>query len=421
MVERSETIVVNYEQVSRAFPSTEAADESVRLAVDDPVEQTVFLGALAHVQRVLEVDQTDPAVFSAPRDAVTARFQTLAAQYAREADRAAPLPPGGFEVAFDHNDWLGFIKGMPVAWFLGRFRKHRFLPPSDPQTAADRLRIALVSDWATGLYGARPIANAISTDPEGYDYIVHLGDVYWTGTDEEVEERFLQWWPQITDATSRALNGNHEMYSGGGGYFKRILPEFEQSSSVFAIQNRHWLIVGLDTGYDEHDLAKNQAEWLRDLLAKSGERKVILLSHHQLFSNTARTQGFRIQRKLAELLEHKMIFAWYWGHEHIASIYNEHPTWGLFGRCIGHGGMPEFRKKRDPTLATKINGRDFYKLPEVPPNPSCLVLDGPNPNIRGYEEKYLPNGYLTIQIDGSSFVETLRDADGNAIYENQLA
>ena len=53
---------------------------------------------------------------------------------------------------------------------------------------------------------------------------------------------------------NRALNGNHEMYSGGFGYFKLILPAFEQDSSYFALQNEHWLLVGLDTAYVDHDM-----------------------------------------------------------------------------------------------------------------------------------------------------------------------
>ena len=33
----------------------------------------------------------------------------------------------------------------------------------------------------------------------------------------------------------------------------------------------------------------------------------------------------------------KKIFAWYWGHEHRCALYDQHPKWGVFGRCIGNG------------------------------------------------------------------------------------
>lgn len=417
-----EPVVVNYHQVAGAFPAAEVAHEGLRAEVGDPILETRLRAALAHVQLELRDAQTDPDVFTAPADAVTARFQTLAAQYARETGQTAPAAPGGLEVKFDTEDWLGFLKGFSIPWLLGRIRRHSFVPPGDPEPTSEKLRIALLSDWATGLYGARPIAATIADTKGGFDYVIHLGDVYYTGTPDEVEDRFLDCWPTIDGGKSRALNGNHEMYSGGKGYFDRILPAFGQGSSAFAIQNTRWLIVGLDTGYHEFDLAKGQAEWLRDVVSRAGDlRRVVLLTHHQLFSNTAKTQGVHMQAKLADLLEDKRIFAWYWGHEHIASIYEAHPIWGLHGRCIGHGGMPEFRKKRPGKPEISIDGHDFYRLPAVFPNPSCLVLDGPNPYIRGYESRYSPNGYLTLEIDSTSFVEKLCAPDGTVLFSQELA
>ena len=59
---------------------------------------------------------------------------------------------------------------------------------------------------------------------------MHLGDVYYSGTEKEVEERFLKVWPTEAATINRALNGNHEMYSGGFGYFKLILPAFGQAA-----------------------------------------------------------------------------------------------------------------------------------------------------------------------------------------------
>src|SRR5439155_9589200 len=105
-----------------------------------------------------------------------------------------------------------------------------------------------------------------------YQLLVHLGDVYYAGTQDEVENRFLSLWPRRVGAINRAANSNHEMYSGGYGYFDQTLRRFGQSSSVFALQNDHWLLVGLDTAYAEHDLAHRQAEWLANLVADSGDR-----------------------------------------------------------------------------------------------------------------------------------------------------
>jgi len=60
---------------------------------------------------------------------------------------------------------------------------------------------------------------------------------------------------------SFALNGNHEMYADGNGYWKLVLPRMGlkercsewgagQWASFFCLENKHWRIIGLDTGYN---------------------------------------------------------------------------------------------------------------------------------------------------------------------------
>ena len=51
-----------------------------------------------------------------------------------------------------------------------------------------------------------------------------------------------------------ALNGNHEMYALGYGYFDHILPKLGvrgsprgQRASYFCLENDHWRIIALDT------------------------------------------------------------------------------------------------------------------------------------------------------------------------------
>ncbi len=65
-------------------------------------------------------------------------------------------------------------------------------------------------------------------------YAIHLGDVYYVGDRNEVDENFLGiknehnnfepcLWPKGL-LGSFALNGNHEMYARGFAYFDRMLP-----------------------------------------------------------------------------------------------------------------------------------------------------------------------------------------------------
>ena len=107
----------------------------------------------------------------------------------------------------------------------------------------------------------------------------------------EYKKRFLPYWPVRENERDRVsswcLNGNHDMYSGGFGYFDFLLadPRFarQQGSSYFSLRNDHWHILGLDTAYKDESLHGRQPEWVESELTSSG-RAGLLLSHHQLFS-----------------------------------------------------------------------------------------------------------------------------------------
>ncbi|HWZ60160.1 MAG TPA: hypothetical protein VNW46_14380, partial [Gemmatimonadaceae bacterium] len=94
--------------------------------------------------------------------------------------------------------------------------------------------IALAADWGTGTDSAYRVGDAIAArHPE---ITMHLGDVYYTGAAAEFEDYFLpdNCWPRGTLGTY-ALNGNHEMYSGGHGYFDHALPRLDQRASYFCL------------------------------------------------------------------------------------------------------------------------------------------------------------------------------------------
>jgi hypothetical protein len=279
----------------------------------------------------------------------------------------------------------------------------------------------MMGDWGTGLYGAPVCADTIGKDPKGCGLLLHLGDVYYSGTEKEVAERFLALWPQVPGATSRALNSNHEMYTGGHAYFNQTLHQFGQASSCFAWRNDHWLLVGLDSAYLDHDLGMGQAEWLEGLVAGAGGRKVVLFTHHQPFSLVEK-QGPKLVDKLAGLLDDRRIFAWYWGHEHRCVIYDPHPAWGLHGRCIGHGGYPYFRTKPPGAeLARQTGDVAWYRLRARNLIPAGFLLDGPNPYVPGHEQRYGPNGYAALEFQGDHLVEAIHAPDGMEVFRQELA
>jgi hypothetical protein len=187
----------------------------------------------------------------------------MAEQAAAGKGTQEPLESGGYEAKFDERDAAGWAFSLR-AWWRRYMDKHTFLPPpSEPQNLEkNEFRLALLGDWGTGLYGAPLCATSISENKPAYDVLLHLGDVYYAGTEREVESRFLKLWPNVSGAISRATNSNHEMYSGGNAYFRQTLAAFHQSSSLFAFSSKHWLLTG-----------KQEAGWqftMRQLYEKSG-------------------------------------------------------------------------------------------------------------------------------------------------------
>lgn len=235
--------------------------------------------------------------------------------------------------------WLTIALEKAKLLFKGKRKFVKHSSASDLRYAlADGARVALLSDWGGGNEHAQAVAGQVGLRKP--DHCIHLGDVYYSGTKEEVEEHFLRYWPApAPPGRSFALNANHEMYSGGYGYFDVILKGFGQKASYFSLGNERVRLIGLDTGYVEHNLNKEQLEWL-DVLLNEGDAKNILLSHHQPFSafESGGAGEHRLQQWLKPYMDAGKITAWFWGHEHLLALYK--PYMKIKGRCIGNGCFP---------------------------------------------------------------------------------
>jgi hypothetical protein len=241
---------------------------------------------------------------------------------------------------FDNLDpgWLGVVYQKAKLLFKGKhkFIKHSSLKDLRYSLQGNPVTIALIADWGGGNNHAQAVSNEIRK--RNPDYVIHLGDVYYAGTDDEVKKRFLNLWPgSLTAGRSFALNSNHEMYSGGYAYFDTTLPKFGQKASYFCLENSDWRFIGLDTGYIEHDLNVEQMEWLSALVNES-DKKNILMSHHQAFSayESSGAGEERLQNWVKDITN--KITGWFWGHEHLCVVYKSYK--GIKGRCIGHGCFP---------------------------------------------------------------------------------
>lgn len=276
---------------------------------------------------------------------------------------------------------------LDAGWLtaLFYFLYYRLLPekvhpfgctPRIAQLAGSRgeTRIAIIGDWGTGSYGEKggpavAVMGAIQALNPQPDYLIHMGDVYYAGTeglvDElgEEQENFMNLWPrdrwggQAKKNTSFTLNSNHEMYDGANGYFKVALADsntpfaVQNTTSYFALFAKPWLILGLDSAYyadpDElfmvgglGDPNGDQTKWVGANFGHLKGKNVIVLTHHNGISNDGSKQE-PIWAEMAKALNGRPDY-WYWGHIHNGIVYaNTLPAVeGVNVRCIGHGAIP---------------------------------------------------------------------------------
>ncbi len=410
--------IVSYETLTAAFtPYLEHVGRRVPSleGLEGLTDATLPASAISQITaglQVLEKEKRNPDVMSGTEDRMASLIQTYAAQ---QAKTVVPASSDGLEAKFDNNDLLGWI-GSFFTWWR-KIRPHTWQTPAPaPDKIANRFRIAVFGDWGTGLYGAPVLARAIAVDKAGFQVVLHLGDTYYSGVNDEIKERLLADWPKVAGAVNRSLNGNHEMYTGGHAYFDLALKQFAQPSSCFAFQNDHWLLVGLDSAYADHDIYDPEMSWFEPLVAQRGDRKLVLFSHHQPYS-LLDVQGPKLISKLEKHLQNKDIFAWYWGHEHRCVLYDDHPVWRLKGRCIGHGGFPYFR---DGVAGPSPAKPEWVRLASKNLVPGGELLDGQNLYIRGHESEYGPHGYAVLEFDGPSLNETIVDPEGDTIRSRPL-
>lgn len=266
------------------------------------------------------------------------------------------------------------------------------LPPGQDDTVT----VGLIADWGSGERVAELVFEEMCLHKP--DVVFHLGDVYYSGTAKEQAENFTNIVNRIRENHPCALYnlpGNHDYYAGGAAFYDELsrlnqppaapAGTPQQEASFFCLRNDHWQIHGLDTGYHDHDYFKHAIDnarlvlqdigadhetyltdeelaWHHDKLATRGDRRVIFLSHHQLFSAYLKIGkdyvNQHLQKQFADALGKGQIDAWFWGHEHVLQIYAEQK--GLAkGRCVGHGAFPILAQEM-PYRADENTGVKLY-------------------------------------------------------------
>ena len=362
----------------------------------------------------------------------------LTSYYRRISEKSAPIadPPKNFFsrlASFATGHWWEFFSH--VIDYVGS-PKHEFQTyesESGVYEVDSDVSLAIAGDWGTGTDEAHEVMQAMVSHQA--QYTIHLGDVYYVGDLPELRANCLgekvgrhtpvKWEPGTQG--SFALNGNHEMYACGDAFFKHFLPTLgqkvlgtckmsKQKASFFCLQNKHWRVIGLDTGYNSsglfftvlNSLSKIKSikwfrkvpyfkpscrlepkllEWLSAVVKDNpdGTRPAtILLSHHQYYSGF--DDWYRIPgQQLATLFDKNQQMLWFWGHEHRLALYDAFRVKNgidAYGRCVGHGGMPVDRGR----------GPDIHDC-------KCILWD----NRRYDNDEHLNvgyNGFATLRFDG---------------------
>ena len=294
--------------------------------------------------------------------------------------------------------------------------KHPFMANPVVVSIPDAVQIGLAGDWGTGEW--RTASNpAPSTGVASHmaslkpHVTIHLGDVYYAGTDDQEQHLFVDIWPKGSIG-SLALNSNHEMYPGAKPYFKAIVgPPFgiQNGCSFFALENKNWVVVGLDSAYfaPESGLYMDgslippgggtQELFLQAQAAKG--KKVIVLTHHNGLSEDGSSTNTLYQQVTSSFPAGNGPAYWYWGHKHMGAVYRPQEPNGVPCRCCGHGALPWGQ-------ASSLAGKQSVQWYE---NRSANDPDIPQRVL---------NGFAVLSLNGPNIQETFYDENGGVAWKS---
>lgn len=244
-------------------------------------------------------------------------------------------------------------------------------------------RIGIIGDWGTGDDVAINVLQQVASFKP--DVLLHLGDVYYSGTQDEEQNNFLNICRSVLGSSVRlfSLCGNHDMYSGGNAYYGMV-DQIGQQASYFCLQNANWRFLAMDTGHNDNDpftVGTNmtslvtmdgwaEENWHLDKINTAGSRNIVLLSHHQLFSpfaSVGQADGglnYAYNKNLRASFQAVMskVVLWFWGHEHTQAAFD--PYMGLQrGRCVGASAIPVFTNQQSYKYASGLQTYGGIPLP----------------------------------------------------------
>lgn len=278
-----------------------------------------------------------------------------------------------------------------------------------------KVRIAILGDWGTGDTRSKDVMQQLLLSRP--DYIIHVGDVYYSGTPAEnstngkhyfgpgeEQANLVDAWPGTYNGKSFTLNSNHEMYSGANGYFDVALNTqsgpftAQQGQGCFVLQFNDWNFLGLDSAYMGSTAdafmtgtlgptSGTQYKWIQGL--NLDPSKTIVFTHHNGFADDVSAMSPLFDEVSSALNGDP--YAWYWGHVHNGIVYKSPISvpekvgsstmrkTNTYSRCLGHAALPYGN-------ATALAGNSQIAWRETLINPL---------------NQQLFNGYAILDIDAS--------------------
>jgi hypothetical protein len=388
-----------------------------------PAQQALITPAVrAANQQALLVSQTGkaPAAPAAPHHFMLAQSALTndadGVVSSLEADVVLDVGPDGVIYGtgqYQHLDpgWAEAFAVFLESFFTG---KHPFMAIPAIVPIPDNVQIGLVGDWGTGDWGdpANPAPSTkVGQQVSGLrlDITIHLGDVYYAGTDDAEQDNFVSLWPKGVIG-SFALNSNHEMYPGAQAYFKAISNSpfgMQNGCSYFALENANWVIVALDSAYFASEASLymdaslgpvpgTQFWFLRDQVAKG--KKVIVLTHHNALSEDGKTPLTLWKQVTGAFPANGGPDYWYWGHAHAGVVYAPADPSGTKCRCCGHGALP------------------WGEASELAPNTKVVWHENRKANDPDTPQRVY-NGFAVLRLNGPTIQETFYDENGGTAWK----
>lgn len=253
---------------------------------------------------------------------------------------------------------IGAMKVVPARRPVGA--RDFTYPLPEPTDGGAPLALAFFADFANGLPAARYIARQIVADRD-LAAALHLGDVYYNGSVREFTEHLHEPLAPLYDRVPLyILAGNHDMYGKGSTFHafldhKRFVhPTVQQQRGhSWRLANRRVQVMGIDTQWDHNRRVPldswewgQLADWLREGRA-AGRFSILCTSMHAWDFGDPRPSA--LYEDLAPLVKREgLVDLWFWGNVHHAALYRPSVATGPFwSSCIGHGGYPYQRIRRD--------------------------------------------------------------------------